>query len=130
MISSAPALAMKLLSRAIDPNAPQPEAETSAAKFVQHCRREGVTLIDLAKSLAVVLPRDVPEKPIEPEPMPLDCRRTMPFGKYKGMTLSVIASRNPDYLPWLLDNLDLYPDLLRAVETTCNYYELQQGEPA
>ncbi len=30
----------------------------------------------------------------------------MPFGKYKGDTLSQIADDDPDYLQWLLDNAD------------------------
>ena len=52
---------------------------------------------------------------IAPEPTYL--RHTFPFGKHKGMLISVLADQEPDYLKWALGNLDsLEPDLRRTIE--------------
>jgi uncharacterized protein (DUF3820 family) len=121
-------LAMKLLSRSLDPNAPQPEAETSAAKFVHHCRREGVTLIDLAKCMALVAPNHAANDRPNPPPPAADIR--MPFGKHGGQRLGDIARVNPGYLTWCLENLIRHDELCQAIEVVCMHYGLLEGAAA
>lgn len=40
----------------------------------------------------------------------------MPFGKYAGKTFAQIKVLNKGYIPWVLANLDLTPDLREALE--------------
>lgn len=43
-------------------------------------------------------------------------QRTMPFGKYRGECLEDIAYQDPDYLEWVLENMDnLSNDLTRDI---------------
>ena len=37
---------------------------------------------------------------------PIDMDDEMPFGKYKGETVSWIIDNDPDYLGWLLENTE------------------------
>ena len=54
-------------------------------------------------------------------PEPTYHRHTFPFGKHKGLLISVLAEREPDYLRWALENMDsLEPDLRRTIQAYLN----------
>lgn len=43
------------------------------------------------------------------------CDYAMPFGKHKGETLGDIMDKEPDYIGWLLDELDAESDILPLI---------------
>jgi uncharacterized protein (DUF3820 family) len=48
---------------------------------------------------------------------------TMPFGKYKDMTLGWLVEHQPDYLDWVLENCDrIRPRLREAIEHVLEEY--------
>lgn len=46
----------------------------------------------------------------------VECYLTMPFGKYKGMSIDVVAGRYPDYIVWLHDKCQLSGKLKTKVQ--------------
>jgi hypothetical protein len=85
-----------LLSRALDPGTPEPEAVTSAAVLIRHARRESLTPIGFAEAIGV-------ERQLPPPPRkePRACAVRMPVGKHAGETLGEIATEDASYLAWL-----------------------------
>jgi hypothetical protein len=88
-------LMRKLMARALDPAAPDPEAMNSAAKFASVARRDGVTL----DVLPTVFPPALP--PPRQEVRPDACNLEIWFGKHAGMSLLAIGRKYPQYLRWL-----------------------------
>lgn len=93
-------LVAKLLARALDPAAPEPEQLNSAEKMVRVARRDGIGLVDIAKHLAVIHPNRVRPKRKKLK-RPMGCERVMKFGKHAGENLEHIGRIDPNYLRWL-----------------------------
>ena len=57
----------------------------------------------------------------------------MPFGKYRNVSIAAVATRDPSYLNWVLDNLkDLNAPTRSAIQKTLNATKANQNiaEPA
>jgi hypothetical protein len=94
-------LAEKLLRLGLCPGAHQGEWESAAIKFFASLRKEGVK----AEEFLGVTNGSQPfpqhhEQKTRPREM------VMPFGKHKGEAIREIAQWHPDYLNWILDNIE------------------------
>ena len=82
---------LKLVRLCMDYRTPEPEALAA----LRALRNEQLDWHGIAVSLAQTVVR-------RPEPRRLRSADIMPFGKYKGDTISMIAEDDPEYLEWVL----------------------------
>ncbi len=123
MVSAAPTesnrrtridLLRKLMARALDPAAPEPEAQNSGQKFVKVARRDGISL----EALADVFP---PALPPPQEFRPDACDLHIWFGRHAGLTLLEIGRRFPQYLRWLSSDEMMDDDVREGARAVTAY---------
>ena len=103
-------LTLKLVRLCLDYRTPEHEAVAA----LRALRNERLAWHDVALSLAVS---------IKPQEKRLPPTNVMPFGKYKGHTITLIANDDPGYLRWVLENcrkisLPLRNQILQALAST------------
>jgi hypothetical protein len=82
---------VKCLRLALDDGASEGEAQAAACRAITLMRKAGITVESLVQST------------IYRYRMPPDSMR-LPFGKYRGESLSYVVAHDPRYLRWLLSN--------------------------
>lgn len=113
----------KLLARALDPAAPEPEAINSAEKLVRVARCDCITLVDVARHLAIVHPQDRERRPRKKKlRRPVAADRVIKFGMHNGKSLEEIGRTDPQYLTWLAAECRI--DAIRAdAEIVADYLD-------
>ncbi|MEO6595760.1 MAG: hypothetical protein ABIP94_13495 [Planctomycetota bacterium] len=114
----------RALTLALDPAAGEGEQQAAVRGFLRIARARGWKLPQLLAALGTTTIIGVERAPVPPWGWTV----AITFGKYRGLTVGDIASRDPHYLRWCLSEmLRLDIDVRRAMECVLRWLDGQGG---